>query len=169
MLLKIRFISKDRTYPIEKHRRSITKVVLVAGIILFLTQIVLGTQVREAIDNIAVHLGASAREDWIGSLGLTFLVHRSYSLLILALHVILVVNLFKSYNLEGITMRLSIAMVVLIVMEIATGASLAYFALPYFIQPIHLFLALLIFGIQYYLLLIVKEEEKLVSLSTNEG
>jgi len=49
----------------------------------------------------------------------------------------------------------------LVILEILTGMSLAYFALPYFIQPVHLLLAIMIFGAQYYLYLIISERTSL--------
>ncbi|WP_246070181.1 COX15/CtaA family protein [Mangrovivirga cuniculi] len=54
------------------------KVILWVGLILSFVQIVLGTQIRESIDEIALAFGNSQRELWIGELGLGFYIHRSF-------------------------------------------------------------------------------------------
>lgn len=156
LLLKIRHKVTEGTEVLIVKKYNTVRSVLVACIALFLTQIVLGTQVREAIDTIADRLGEAQRGLWIENLGLTFYVHRSYSLLLLVVHLVLVVKLFRGFKLTGLGRILAWSMVVMIILEIATGTVLAYFALPYSMQPVHLFLALVIFGIQYYLLLMIK-------------
>ncbi|MEQ6121891.1 COX15/CtaA family protein [Reichenbachiella sp. MALMAid0571] len=161
LLLYIRFDLQENRRVIDKKRPKSVKGLLIVCIILLLTQIVLGTQVREAIDTIAAHLGETSRVRWIDNLGLTFYLHRTYSLVILTLHIILLIRLFRTLNLVGTSVVLSWSLILLILLEIVTGAILVYFALPYLIQPIHLFLALLIFGIQYYLLLIVNESSNI--------
>lgn len=160
ILLKIRFkVNTDRPLPQIKKGNAV-RGLLIACMVLFLTQIILGTQVREAVDAVAVQLGEATRGLWIEKLGLTFFVHRSYSLFILALHILLLVRLFRNFKLVGDAKRLTWLMVGLIILEIITGTVLAYWALPYMVQPIHLFLALVIFGIQYYLYLLVSGSGK---------
>lgn len=161
LLLYIRFETQENKRVIEKKRPNSVQGLLIVCIILLLTQIVLGTQVREAIDTIANHLGEKARVQWVDSLGLTFYLHRSYSLVILTLHLILLFRLFRTLNLVGTSVVLSWTLILLILLEIVTGTILVNFALPYMIQPVHLFLALLIFGIQYYLLLMVRESSNI--------
>ena len=39
------------------------------------------------------------------------------------------------------------------VLEICTGIVMAYFAIPAFLQPVHLLLASVVFGLQFYLFL----------------
>lgn len=158
LLLFIHFKMDIRRQKLKvKRENNAVKSILIACIILFLTQIILGTQVREAIDSIASRLGELERMNWIDNLGITFYMHRTYSLIILGLHILLIVKLFRSYNLVGKLSRYTMLLVFLITAEIATGAVMAYFALPYLVQPLHLFLALIIFGIQYYMLLVLAE------------
>ena len=61
--------------------------------VLFFIQIAVGTQVREAIDLIALQI---PRSQWIQNLGTSFYIHRSYSLLLLAIVGVLVVWLRRS-------------------------------------------------------------------------
>ncbi|MEO9966361.1 MAG: COX15/CtaA family protein [Reichenbachiella sp.] len=133
---------------------------LIICMLLFFAQIVMGTQVREAIDSIAYILGEDQRYAWIENLGIIFYMHRSYSLLLLAIHIYLIYRLTKSIQDFSTSKYLVWGLVSLVVLEIFTGVVLAYFAMPYFIQPVHLLLALMIFGIQYFLYLIIKDKEE---------
>ena len=158
LLLSIHFEMDVNKQKLKvKRENNAVKSILIACIVLFLTQIVLGTQVREAIDSIASRLGEVERMNWIDNLGITFYIHRTYSLIILGLHLMLIVKLFRSYNLVGRLSRYTVLLVALITAEIATGVVMAYFALPFLVQPVHLFLALIIFGIQYYMLLVLAD------------
>jgi cytochrome c oxidase assembly protein subunit 15 len=65
----------------------ITKL-LIAILIVSTSQILLGTQVREAIDRVIANpFFGYNRHTWIEQMGLTFYIHRSYSILILGLHI----------------------------------------------------------------------------------
>ncbi|MCR9249914.1 MAG: COX15/CtaA family protein [bacterium] len=127
---------------------------LIVALVLFLIQIALGTQVREAIDKVALTI--SNRSEWIESMGISFYIHRTYSLLILMLHVFLAYKLFKVGE-TGRMRLLTYSLVGLIGLEILTGAVLSYFAVPAVLQPVHLMLATLIFGIQFYALLVTRK------------
>jgi len=127
----------------------------IACLVLTTIQVVLGTQVREAIDVIAE--SAIARAEWIETLGVTFLIHRSYSLLLLGLHVYLFYVLFKSAAYKDFNTLLYVLLGV-VSFEILTGAIMAYFAIPAFVQPIHLLFGSLIIGIQYYLVLLINRK-----------
>ena len=118
-------------------------------------QIVLGTEVREAIDVIAD--AVQNRAEWVSQLGLTFYIHRSYSLLLLGLHVYLFYKLWKTNDNEVFTKPM-LFLVSIVVIEILSGVIMAYFAIPAFIQPIHLLFGSLIVGVQYYLFLIMRQK-----------
>jgi cytochrome c oxidase assembly protein subunit 15 len=122
---------------------------------LMLVQIVLGTQVREAIDEISAALNYTMRDTWIEKIGLNFYIHRSFSLLILALHIYLLYILKKNVQMQSRLTVWTNALVILIVAEIGSGAVMAYFAIPAFMQPLHLLLGALIIGVQFLTLLII--------------
>ena len=84
------------------------KGVLLACIVTLLIQIFLGTQVRESIDRLATL--SVMREGWISQLGISFLIHRSFSLFVLLLHFILVIKLVKT----GENNPLSLGLIVLL-------------------------------------------------------
>ncbi|RTQ50078.1 heme A synthase [Hymenobacter gummosus] len=120
---------------------------LVLLVVLTFGQIVLGTQVRENIDMVAFGLNYLQREQWVAQLGGSFELHRIFSA------VLLLVNLFVALKLyqAGVTRlsRLATASMVVIGLEILAGLGLAYFAMPAALQPIHLTLGTLLFGVQF--------------------
>jgi heme a synthase len=129
---------------------------LSACIVVLLVQVLFGTQVREAIDRAAV---IAARESWIQAIGGSLIIHRSFSWVVLLLHLALVFNLRKTTALK----TFPIALILLILGTILTGAGMAYFAVPAFLQPLHLLLATVSFGMQFLLLLRLKRRAKTVA------
>jgi len=125
-----------------------------------LLQIVLGTQVREAVDHISASLNYAFRETWVEKIGTFFYIHRSFSLLIFGLNLFLAYQIRKN-TLLGSRLRLwGLGLLLMLFVEIASGAMLSYLAMPAFLQPIHLFLATLIFGVQFVMLLLINTHAK---------
>jgi cytochrome c oxidase assembly protein subunit 15 len=123
---------------------------LLASMALLLVQILLGTQVREAIDEVALYF---AREHWIENLeSSSFVIHRSFSWIILIVHVGLMLTLQKTHGLKAFPL----ALILLILGTILTGTAMAYLGVPPWLQPIHLLLATVTFGAQFYFLLQIK-------------
>lgn len=129
--------------------------VLVIGCsVVLLIQILFGTQVREAIDELAV----LSRNSWISSLGLEFIIHRSFSWIVVGIHIWLLVRLGKTTELKALTQTIF----VLILCSFLTGVGLAYLNVPAFLQPIHLVLASVCFGFQQYLLFTLNRSREAV-------
>ena len=129
---------------------------LLACMGVLLVQVLLGTQVREALDEVATY---AVREQWIENLGDAFVLHRSFSWIVLLLHVGLIVKLRKTEGAKAFLLTL----IVLILGTILTGVSMAWFAVPPYLQPVHLLLASLTFGLQFMLLLKLNRKEKPVA------
>jgi cytochrome c oxidase assembly protein subunit 15 len=128
---------------------------LLAGIAASLLQIVLGTQVREAIDEIAAMLAYTQRDTWIDQIGLPFYIHRSFSLLIFALHLWFVRKLYQNTAASSPFRQWALALLVLLLVEIGSGVVMAYFAIPAIMQPLHLLAGSLICGVQFILLMLI--------------
>jgi cytochrome c oxidase assembly protein subunit 15 len=140
--------------------------VLIIGTVLMLVQVVLGTQVREQIDQVAVSFGDMLREEWVENVGITFLIHRSFSLILLGVHVLYFFWAFR-YSVRNSKVNLwSQLLMFVLVFEIASGIGMAYFGIPAFLQPIHLLLGSLILGIQFMLILQLRDHIQL-KLNTN--
>ncbi|MCH7409011.1 COX15/CtaA family protein [Belliella sp. DSM 111904] len=142
------------------HAASLFYLMLV-GLILMFVQVVLGTQVREQIDVVANSFGNLLRSNWIDQLGLTFLIHRSYSLLLLGIHLVFLFKVYKYAVRHSGIYKLSFWLVVLIIIEILTGIGMAYFGIPAFLQPVHLLFGSLIIGVQYLLLLNLHDQKNI--------
>lgn len=123
---------------------------LVAALVLSLVQILLGTQVREQVDVIARNLGEENRDLWFKHFGAGFYLHRTFSLLLLAVNGVLAASLWKGAG-PGPLRTGAVALVVVILAEIAAGAGLYYLGMPAWLQPAHLVLGALLFGLQYFL------------------
>lgn len=131
---------------------------LLVGMVVYIGQIIIGTQVRESVDLVAAGFEYLQREKWIDSLNWSFYVHRSYSLLILGLHLYLWYALKKNIQANSRLQLWCNALVGCIAFEILTGVLMAYLAIPAFLQPVHLLFANLIFGIQFMLLILLNFE-----------
>ncbi len=126
---------------------------LIAAMAVLLVQILLGTQVREAVDRVANEL---PREVWIANLGIEFIIHRSFSWIVLIVHAGLFVKLRAT---EG-SKRFVLTLILLILGTILTGIGMAYFGVPPVFQPVHLLLATITFGVQFLFLLKLKRSEE---------
>ena len=142
-----------RIENVKNQRRINQLLTLTLG--LSVLQVVLGTQVREMVDEAARALGYGARTQWVDALGVPFYVHRSFSLVVLGLQIWLVVELRKFSTRSGLLARFANAALVFIGIEILTGAAMAYFAIPAYLQPVHLTLAIVILGAQFVALLLL--------------
>ena len=134
------------------------KVWLWVALLLTFWQIVLGTQVREQVDIVSAAANYLGREIWISRLGSVFSLHRTISAAVLLLNVYVG---YELWQLGGAHLRrLVAATLALIGLEIVAGIVLASFALPPAVQPVHLTLATVLFGVQFLTLLAVARVRK---------
>lgn len=136
---------------------NLSKVNLItfASAIIAFVQLIIGTQVRENIDILSKTLGESLRSEWIENLGMTFYIHRSFSILVLLLHVGLIYSLWQNANKNGRIQSLGKSLLLVLVVEVITGVIMAYFAIPKPLQPIHMLLASVALGIHILLILFI--------------
>lgn len=120
----------------------------VAIILLFILQVVMGTQVREQIDLMANDPeGAIPRSKWIEMLPGIFFIHRSFSLFWSGLFIYFMMQIFRYYRQNTSIYKPALAAGIVAIIEIITGAVMSYFAVPKAVQPIHLLLSSIIFGL----------------------
>lgn len=133
-------------------RLSKEQMLLITLLILSLIQVVIGTQVREEVDTVALANNYQDRASWIEELGIVFYIHRSYSILLVLLHAFLSWQLFRKLGSAHRLTRISLFLFAVVGIEILSGIIMAYFAIPAFLQPMHLLFGTALFGIQFYLL-----------------
>ena len=135
----------------EKKRPAIIdnefKWILIAAMGLTIVQIIFGTQVRESVDTI-VEAGLP-KEVWLQNPKGGFYTHRSFSILIVCANAFLFWR-NRNLNLGFTKMNWVIA---LLSVEILSGIAMYYFNFPFGSQTIHIVMATLIFGLQFYLVL----------------
>jgi cytochrome c oxidase assembly protein subunit 15 len=144
--------------PVDHHR--FLNFLLVLSGLLIVVQILLGTQVREAVDFISSSLGYRQRDTWIGSLGIEFYVHRSFSLILLVLQAGILINISRKKAVNNGSFRFSRYLFILLLVEIGLGISMAYFGIPPYLQPLHLLTGVILFGMQFLLLLMINNRRR---------
>lgn len=139
-LLIIRQISNPTGKPLTVS--NTLKGLVIASFLIAFSQMFLGTQVREYIDELT-KIGYG-REDWSKQMGSIFFIHRSFSWLVLIL-------LFVVFyiNRKTVQSKLLSSAFIILAIELLTGVLLAYFDMPGFIQIAHLLFASIIFGILF--------------------
>ena len=116
-----------------------------------LLQIAMGTQVREAVDYIAHEHSYIERQYWRDSFPIIFYVHRSFSSIILFTNLWLVWKIRAQAVPGSLLLRLGYTLAGLVVTAILAGVTLDRLGFPAFAQPVHLLMANLIFGAQFFL------------------
>ncbi len=139
---------------------------LIVTLILSFGQVLMGTQVRDALDAVIKSLGYDQRDSWIAGLDWRFYVHRSFSLVILGLHLFVIYQLNRQLPNSRLK-PIVISIMGVVLAEIATGAVMAYFSVPAVAQPIHLFLAIVMLGLQFVALLLLNPKRASVTKGMN--
>jgi cytochrome c oxidase assembly protein subunit 15 len=121
----------------------------VTALFLTILQIILGTQVRQYVDEQITVLGDFAKGLWLKDPSVVFYVHRSFSILVVLLNFYLLYHQ-KKLNLGHIKMHW---VIFLIMIEVMTGIAMYYLDFPFASQPLHLVLASILFGVQFYIVL----------------
>ncbi len=141
---------KDYFYPINSHALS-GRLQIALGLALAITliQVILGAQVREAVETIAQSHSYTQRYLWPLELPWVFYVHRAFAFLLLCTNLWLAWQFLRRLPQNHLLFRLNLGLVLLTLLAVATGISMERLGIPPAIQPLHLLLANLIFGSQF--------------------
>jgi len=142
---------------IKKYDPLFKNLILLAGI-LTLVQVAFGTQVRQHVDEQVIALGYNAKDQWLNPPTVMFYVHRSFSIAVTLLNLYLFWR-NKKYLLGHANLMMWV--LILITLEVITGIAMYYIHFPFGSQPLHLVIASLLFGVQFYVLLkSLKKEDR---------
>jgi heme a synthase len=130
--------------------------VLIAAMMMTLLQVVMGTQVREAVDLIANEHAYIDRQYWRDDFPTIFYVHRSFSSLILFTNAWLFWKIFQVFDWTSLIFKVGLLLMGLIATAILAGICLDRLGVPPVAQPIHLLMANLIFGTQFFLIIYLR-------------
>lgn len=120
---------------------------LLAGLAALCVQIFLGTNVRAVLDRLAS--AAVDRSAWVAQAGLDFVIHRSFSWILILAQVGIYLKLRKT----AVEKSSNLVSILLILCSLLTGTAMAYFGVPALMQPIHLLVAIIAVGWWYRLYL----------------
>ena len=145
------------SFKLQKYH-SFFYTLLVIGIVLTLIQIVLGTQVRQFVDEQTKMMGYE-KSLWLAQPELDFYVHRSTSILVLVINGYLwFINKKLNLGYKKINLILNC-----ILLEVFSGIMMYYFDFPFLSQPLHLVIASILFGIQMYILLEILHQKRMIN------
>ncbi len=136
--------SRKRTYD------PLLKKLLLIAVLLTLVQVAFGTQVRQYIDERIKDVGYDAKGLWLDPPTVLFYVHRSFSIVVTLLNMYI---FWRNRKLDLGHDRLLTWVLILIALEVLTGILMYYVDFPFGTQPLHLVVASLLFGAQFYALL----------------
>ena len=162
--LALYLLSKTLQQNLSGHFENRNIILWLSG--LTLVQILVGTQVRQEIDTVAIQFNDSMREAWIDKLGSVYMLHRIFAVIIVGINVWFASKLLKKSGADNLPGKLSLAIIFTLALEYLFGVIMAKFSIPRFAQPFHLFLATLLFGLQFYSWLIgrLQVERSLITI-----
>ncbi len=141
-----------RVKSLSTYKHNALFFIAVATTILFIPQIILGTEVRGVIDDLLI--STLRRSEWSQRLAESFYIHRSYSWLILIGCVLLAYYARKTK--EVWLVNTSMSLVFMVFLAMIAGIGMVRFDFPFWLQPLHLILAVGIFSMLFYLTLRLK-------------
>ena len=126
------------------------RIKIVAGLFFLLAfvQVILGTQVRELVDVVAMEY--EQRTTWIGELGGVYNWHKSFHYLVLLSFGLWA---WMQGSLTGeprLYKKVRVAIGLLLLSEVGLGVAMHHFHIPAWIQPLHLLFATCIIGLSFY-------------------
>ncbi|MEO0573512.1 MAG: COX15/CtaA family protein [Bacteroidota bacterium] len=128
---------------------TLTRNLIITAALITLLQVLLGTQVREYVDHQIDLLGYDSKKLWLRDAPFKFYLHRSFSIGIVLLNLYLLNRVLKRTQ-DYVRPKWAF---VLILLSVVTGIAMYYFDFPFSSQPLHLVLAALLFGVQFYMVL----------------
>ncbi|TKC00264.1 COX15/CtaA family protein [Pedobacter cryophilus] len=139
----------------------LVKFVSLLTVIISIVQITIGTEVREAVDAVQDFFPELKREEWLDEVGRIFVYHRDIALLVVLLNTLLYF-LLRRKVIQKEVMNTAYFVGLLIALQIVTGLALSNFALAPWAQATHVLFATVLFGAQFYLLLIFKNKQDFI-------
>ena len=143
MVYLISEIPKSNKKPSYIYDKGLKRILMVAIVLSFI-QIALGTQVRQLIDEISSSFDYGQRELWLGLVGSTFVIHRSFAIVLMLVNALL---FWRNYKLN-LGFKLVNAVFTVVLIEIISGVTLAYFDMMAIMQPVHMVVATVLFVLQ---------------------
>ncbi|MBK0383343.1 COX15/CtaA family protein [Pedobacter sp. SD-b] len=141
----------------------VMKIFAVILVLLSIVQIAVGTEVREEVDAVQSNYKELSRSEWLNEVGQVFSHHKELALLLVIANGVFFFLLMKGNNYNKRTTVYGKYILLLLGLQFITGLILSNFSLTPWGQAPHVLLATLIFGAQFYLLLILLKKPFLIN------
>ncbi|RZK43500.1 MAG: heme A synthase [Pedobacter sp.] len=128
-------------------------------IVINIIQVVLGTEVRESIDEISKSMQFAARGTWVAKVGDVFSYHRDLAILVTICNFVVYKMVIDRFSGKEMPLMTANYMIIVLVVQLASGFLLAYLGLPPYAQAVHILFSTLLFALQFYLYLLVYRTE----------
>jgi cytochrome c oxidase assembly protein subunit 15 len=161
VLILLYAVARSYNYVIEVEEvayKGSLSFLLSSAIFLTTGQVLLGTQVREAVDQVSNAMGNVLRSEWVSKLGGKFQMHAFFSIIIVFINLLIYYRVKKSIVEKGLLSKFANGLIITIGIELISGLSLAFLGFPKLMQPIHLTLGTLAIGIQFVIFLFLNKE-----------
>ncbi|GAB4133770.1 MAG: hypothetical protein Fur0041_06270 [Bacteroidia bacterium] len=126
---------------------------LTGALLLTIAQVYFGTQVRQQIDTIKNNMDGLSRETWIDQLNNGYWVHIIIGGAALLLNTFAVYQFVKNHASTSRIKRLALCIGLIVWGTYGAGVLMHKFAIPAFVQPVHLLFAVILFGLQFALII----------------
>lgn len=151
--------SYNEVLEVEEVKNASSLSFLIVITILFSTgQVLLGTQVREAIDQVSHQMGEGLRSEWVSNLGGKFSIHALFSSIIVILNTLIFLGIKRNVTEKKTLFRFGQCLIVIISVEVFSGLTLGYLGFPRMMQPVHLTLGILALGVQFIIYLFLNKD-----------
>lgn len=142
--------SKEITHTAVSFKKDkLFRLLLIASLLITLVQVVLGTEVRQFVDERVKMLGYENMHMVMDNPIISFYFHRTFSFVVFG------INLWIYMRNRKLNLGYKKAAWVmwLLLVEIISGIAMYYIDFPFGMQTTHLVIASALFGIQYYMIL----------------
>jgi cytochrome c oxidase assembly protein subunit 15 len=126
-------------------------------------QILLGTQVRESVDLLIKNFDENTRGHILDHIGMRFAFHASFALVVTLVNIVLMLQIGKNKKTFSRLKTQTLGIGAVLFAEMIVGTALKLFAIPAVLQPVHLLLAALLFGLQWSLVIRIWMNKKIHS------
>lgn len=159
LLLYILDRAKDITVTLPQLKYDkLFKNLLLIAIILTLVQVVLGTQVRQFVDERVKMLGYENMHLVLDNPLISFYFHRTFSFAVFGINLWIYLRNKKL----GLGYKKTAWVMWILLIEIASGVAMYYLDFPFGMQTTHLVAASILFGMQFYMILESRRNPKVV-------
>jgi heme a synthase len=158
-------VRKQSSTPQEHLTTKPIRLLLIGLLALTLVQVYIGTQVRQQVDVLYKTTENTNRESWIGELTGIYNAHQLMAIGIVILHIGLYWMLRKkavqaSRGQQSNSYRMALLLVIVLCIEYIAGVIMHRLAIPAWIQPVHLLMATVVFGLQFALFVNTRAADK---------